>query len=106
MEGAFSRKSIKSYQIPAMQMFLQAERGESTWQEAAYACRLYDLPEEAEYCDRQAGASSVVPFAEVPPCPTCGGVGLHRKGCRALARQIADHLPRKISFLQSLFGGK
>ena len=97
---------IKSYQIPAMQMFLQAQQGTSTWEEAAYACRLYDLPEAANYCDSMSGKTSVVEYPDAPPCPICGGVGSHVQGCEALVMQIKKNLPKtNPNFFQMLFGG-
>ena len=98
---------IKSYQIPAMVMFNQAQSGTSTWEEAAYACRLYDLPDVADYCDTQVGKSSVLPMPDQDiPCPLCGMRGLHRKGCKALAMQIKKNLPKSPNIIRVLFSGE
>jgi hypothetical protein len=52
--SAWVRPGIKTYQIPAMQMFTQAEQGSSSWEEAARACRECDLIPEAEYAEAKA----------------------------------------------------
>lgn len=52
--SAFTRQSIKTDQVPAMQIFVQAEQGSSSWDEAARACRQADLIPEAEYAEAKA----------------------------------------------------
>jgi hypothetical protein len=60
MKSAWTRKSIKAYQIPAMQMFQQAEQGTSSWREAGDACRALDLFDEAIYAYRMAKLSNAL----------------------------------------------
>lgn len=60
----------------------------------AYNCRLHEIKMNA--------MSKPVS----PPCPTCGGVGSHVRGCKVLLGKIKSQTPKGPNLIQLLFGDK
>lgn len=62
----------------------------------AYNCRLHEIRTERALEDKSTSA----------PCPACGGVGSHVRGCKALLSKIDAQTPKRPGMIQLLFGGK